>query len=825
MLSRLTAALPLFLLASLAPACGDDNRAPSLTLVLDQQVIVGDTLRLPLTAGDPDGDRLDFSVEGLPKTAQVTPRAAAEAVLVWSPLITDTQPGGRRYEVVVKVDDSRGGTARQTFGVVVYPTFGVPAFTLPAGVVVNLGQQDDLELLIEVKDDDSTDVAIDMREAPEGAKLQPADRKTAHFFWRPDDAQRKVAVHRAIFTATDESHAPVTHVLTIVLLNAEKQSGCEGQPPTVSHAAPPDQSLSGPLELTVSAIDAQSQVQSLTLRWTRGDPAGTYAAAALQRVTQNGPDWRVALDQGTLGAIPSGGALVHYYLVATDNDDPTGVACDQSTRFPKTGYLSAAVYPSGTSSATCIDDDAEPDDAPSQVGTFKAGTYPGRRLCGQAPDLLGVDAPAGTTVVAALGWNPAESAPSLALVDQGGLSLAEAQLVEPGRLQLKHDRADEAPVWLEIRGQPGLRLSYTIELSIDATRCEDDLAEPDSGPGQARPLAIGVPVSQKICSGDSDFFRVSAPAGQRLHFAAAFDHRYGDLDLELRGPDGVTVLASSASEKSLEELEWTADGASDLIVRVHGVEGATNSYTLVVDQATSSGCQSDGLGANASADDAAVLFQGVYEGFHACAAAADWFAVDLNGGETLSALALADGSERVGLRAYRDPGAAPIAVGDPDGSGFAEMSITALGPERLYYEIYSTSGADAGYALLQEVVDPPGDCQPDRMEPNAEGAAVAIEPGVHTWLRMCGGTDTDAFAIEVPAFTNLVAFTVHEVGTAYSDLELRSPSGALLLSETDLGDGPYLEQLIEQAGTYTLILRPFDVPTSGLGYDLAIFLD
>ena len=108
--------------------------------------------------------------------------------------------------------------------------------------------------------------------------------------------------------------------------------------------------------------------------------------------------------------------------------------------------------------------------------------------------------------------------------------------------------------------------------------------------------------------------------------------------VELRASDGVTVLATSASEKSLEEIEWTAETPTELVVRVHGVEGATNAYTLLVDESSSVGCQSDGLGDNAAAADAVLLFQGVYEGFHACGAAADWFAVDLNGGETLSVL-------------------------------------------------------------------------------------------------------------------------------------------------------------------------------------------
>lgn len=815
------------LIGCLQASCSDDNTAPSLALVLDQQVVVGETLRLVLSANDPDGDRLDFSVGGLPKTAQVTPRAANEAVVVWSPLITDTQPGGRRYEVDVTVDDSRGGSSRQSIGVVVYPTFGIPAFTLPAGVVLNLGQQDDLELLIEVKDDDSTEVTIDLLEAPTDAKLQRADKKVAHFFWRPDDEQRKVAVHRAIFSARDESHEPVTHVLTIVLLNAEKQSGCEGGPPTVAHSQPSDQNMAsggGALELSASASDAQSQVQSLTLHWTRSDPNGTYAAAVFERVSTNSPDWRVVLDGGVLGGIPGAGTLVHYYLTATDNDDPTGVACDQSTRYPKTGFFTAALYPSGTSFDTCVDDLGEPDDDPAQAPSLKPGIYAGRRLCGDARDLAAVDAPAGTTVVAAITWSAAEGDPSLALIDESGTTLATGNLAGPGRLQLVHDRSDERAIWLEVIGSPGMRASYAIELTVEATRCEDDGAEPDSSPGQARPLSFGVAANQKVCAGDSDFFRIGVSGGQRVHLGAAFDHRYGDLDMELRAADGVTVLATAASEKSLEEIEWTAESTGDLVVRIYGVEGANNSYTLTVDEAANAGCQSDGLGDNASAAGAAVLYQGVYEGFHVCSDASDWFAVDLNGGETFTVLALGSGDDRVSLRAYRDPGAGPIASGEPDGDGFVELSVIAEGPERLYYEVSSQSPS-ATYDILQEVVDPPGDCRPDRLEPNAVGAPVPIGEGVHTWLRSCGSFDDDAYALEIPAFTNLIAFTVHATGTAYTDLELLGSNGAILFSETDLGDGAYLEQIIEQAGTYTLVVRPFDVDAGGLGYDLGLFLD
>jgi len=805
-------------------ACDDDNRAPALALVLDQQVVVGDTLRLVLTAEDPDGDRVAFDVDGLPDAAQLAPRSKSEAVVVWSPLITDTQPGGRRYEVDVTASDGRGGVARQTVGVVVYPTFGVPTFNLPAGIVVNLATDDDLALLVEVKDDDSTDLTVEMTEGPEGAKLQRADAKSAYFYWKPDDIQRGVAVHRAIFSARDESHAPVTHVLTLVLLNAEKQSGCEGTPPNVAHPTPPDTTLDGPLVLTANATDAQSQVQSLAVHWTR-DPDSTFAAASFRRDEPNGATWTASLD---VGGVPTGGALVYYYLTATDNDDPTGIACDRSGRYPKTGYYTVAVYPSGTSSATCIDDGAEPDGLTSQAPALKAGTYPGRRLCKDDLDLVGIDAPPGTRVVASVSWNPSHGELMARLVDEAGATLVNAIEVGEGLVTARYEPPPEssAPLWLEVGALSiGSRVSYTIELAVEDARCTDDAAEGDSSPTSAKPIALGQSVDQKICPGDSDFFALPVQGGGAIDLTLTFDHRYGDLDLELRGDDGVTVLALSESESSIETITHRPTNSGTLYIRVYGFENASNAYTLEVDTSSGAGCTSDGLGQNATPATAATLFQGVYEGFVTCESTPDWFTLEVNGGESVDVLVLSDGSS-LELSLYEDPTGAPVGSSATDAGGFADVTWSRVGPGRLYYKVAPVPGTAAGtYSVLQEITDPGGACAPDRKEPNAQGSPVPIVEGVHTWLRLCGADDVDAFTIDLPAFAKLLVLTAHASGEQYTDVEVLGPNGQKLWESTDFGEGAYLEEVAELAGRYTILVRPFDVRPAGLGYDLGIYVD
>ncbi|MFO0748570.1 MAG: hypothetical protein U1F43_23335 [Myxococcota bacterium] len=803
--------------------CADDNRAPALGLVLDQQVVVGDTLRLIVSAEDPDGDRVSFDVSGLPKSAQLTPRSKSEAVVVWSPLITDTQPGGRRYDVVVKADDGRGGSARQAFGVVVYPTFGVPTFNLPAGVVLNLAEQDDIALLVEVKDDDSTDVTLEMTEGPDGAKLQRADSKTSYFYWKPDDLQRTVAVHRAIFRATDESHAPVSHTLTIVLLNAEKQSGCEGTPPTVVHQPPADQTLDGPLVLTATATDAQSQVEAMVLHWTRGDPAGNYATQAFARSDPQSDDWSASVD---LGGLPGDGALVYYYLTASDNDDPTGIACDREGRYPKVGFFTAAVYPDGTPTTTCADDLAEPDSDIVAAPTLAAGTYAGRRICGEDVDYAKVTAPGGTTIAAAVSWNPRGGDLALRLVDADGQTVAGAEDAGEGRLTLRHDLAADASqdLYIEVTTvNIGVRIAYTLELAVEETRCSDDGAEGDSSPDTAKPIAIGQSVDQKICPGDADFFVVNASPGAAFHAELTFDHRYGDLDLELLDGDGSTVLAQSATEQSIEALDFAPTAAGPLYLRVYGVEGATNGYALALSASSGVGCTADGLGQNTSPATASTLFEGVYEGFVTCGDAPDWFVLEVNGGETVDVLALSQATP-VRLELYEDPNASAVATGAPDAEGYSEVTWTRATAGKLWYTTEPASGDAATYELLQDITDPAGACQDDRLEPNAASQPVPIETGVTTWLRLCGMADSDAFTIDVQAFSTLAVLTAHSAGSQYTDLEVLAPTGEKLWDATDFGDGAYIEEVAEVAGKYTIIVRPFDVETS-LGYDLAVFLD
>ncbi|MEZ4866052.1 MAG: putative Ig domain-containing protein [Caldilineaceae bacterium] len=84
------------------PAPPQPNRAPTLANPGDQSNLVGDTVALPLSANDPDGDSLTFAASGLPAGLTIH---AGTGVIAGTPLTAGV------YAVTVTVDDGRGGGA------------------------------------------------------------------------------------------------------------------------------------------------------------------------------------------------------------------------------------------------------------------------------------------------------------------------------------------------------------------------------------------------------------------------------------------------------------------------------------------------------------------------------------------------------------------------------------------------------------------------------------------------------------------------------------------------------------------------------------------
>lgn len=814
---RRISAIAAFACLGAIASCQDANHPPSLVLVANQFVLVGQRMEIPLIGADADGDTLAFAVEGLPEAATITPTGPITATLTWSPSITDTQPGGTLLSARAIARDGHGGEASQDFTVSVFPVFGTPTFDLPAGIALNLARQDALDLPVRVKDEDSTSVTLSVIEAPEGAVLSRSGAKSAILFWRPDPAQREQTVHRIILGAEDGDHGLITHTLLVVLLNADEGAGCAGTPPRLEHVPPADVFLGeGPIRFEATVTDAESTVASVTVGFTLGDPTAGLETLVMTREAEGSSRFQATLAPE---ALPAQGALLRYRVLARDNDDPVGVDCDQKARAPKTGWYAIAAYPPGADPAACLDDGAEPDDGAEDAPLLGTGSYPNRRLCPADPDAVRVPVAAGERLTVTLTRAPSHGSPRLTLTDELGEVVDEDTGDGPG-LRVVDPRGVPGTRLLTVTpGEGDGGLSYDLEIALASAPCVDDPLEPDDSPAEAVPMTPGVLTGGVLCAGDEDWYRFSLAAGERLEATLDHDAKLGDLDLELRDPTSGALLEAAGTLASLETLRFVATTARAVALGVVGYQGAGNAYRLetTVTQVGAS-CEDDILGPHATAAQAVALMSGLFEHLSVCPDAPDWFAVELNGGETVTVLAESEGST-LDVDILTAPTGEPAASSTAAPGELAEASLVAPGPGRLWYRV--SASAPTGYTLLQDITDPDGPCQPDRFEPNdTAAAATPLGPGVQTQLRLCG-EDVDAFRLTLDAFDVLTVLTAH-VDDGYTDLTLLDPTGEPLDSAYDLGLGVDLEILTPEPGDYTLVISPFE--TERVAYDLSIVI-
>jgi hypothetical protein len=110
------------------------NTAPTIDAVSDQTVVTGETVTVPVTASDADGDSLTLSKTGGPSFVTLTDNGDGTGSLEVAPTSADAGT----YTVEVTADDGNGGTATESFQLTVDT-----ATTTTSGTVlhrVNVGE-------------------------------------------------------------------------------------------------------------------------------------------------------------------------------------------------------------------------------------------------------------------------------------------------------------------------------------------------------------------------------------------------------------------------------------------------------------------------------------------------------------------------------------------------------------------------------------------------------------------------------------------------------------------------------------------------------------
>ncbi len=144
---------------------GNANRAPTLNNVSNRTVTEGSSLSFNLSASDPDGDQLTYSMSGAPSGAILVGNKFS-----YSPSYNVVTSGGSRsFTVKFTVSDGRGGSASKNMTLTVNNKNRAPSINSISAKTVTEGGQ--LRFGIAASDPDGDSLTYSLSGAPAGASM------------------------------------------------------------------------------------------------------------------------------------------------------------------------------------------------------------------------------------------------------------------------------------------------------------------------------------------------------------------------------------------------------------------------------------------------------------------------------------------------------------------------------------------------------------------------------------------------------------------------------------------------------------------------------
>ena len=581
-------------------ACSEDSRPPRLEAVDDQVAAVGTELVVTLRATDPDGDALtyDFAAEldGIDERADIALRPDGTAVFRFTPLGADvgvwpfdfTASDGVHTDTVTATIDIRTaieGTA---------PLFREP---LGSGTTLDLGTADCLDLDVVVEDQDDAAVMIGQAEPLiEDAVLQQNTGLTAQWQWCPNKDQLAQDRFPLTLFADDGENEPTLKNYLIVLRPGDGAE-CPGKGPAIEHE-PADLSTVLDLQFSAEVSDDLGLKGPPLLYYSLEEPREPIDFGELQLVEmelQSG-DMQLGIWTATVpnpvAAEPEGTTVDFYYLISAVDDDDAEGECDHLTDLPDMGAFAIEVHnPGGSGGAEVC--------APCSADV----------QCGGDGDLCIAVGDANHCAAACGGGCDA------------GLTCAEVTSVD------------------------GTTAEQCVPPScgdMPPPDCTDDAFEQNDTRAQAAmqsPLQPDTVEDLVSCEGDEDWFRVTVNEEGTLGGLIGAGDGTADLDLGLYDVGGAEV--ETASTASSDEVIETCVSPGTYYLRVFSSSGGNRDYELLYSfdpEACADVCQDDGFEPDdtpAQANDASLPFSADSRAI--CSGDADYYAVDLNTGDTLVA--------------------------------------------------------------------------------------------------------------------------------------------------------------------------------------------
>ncbi len=209
---------------------------------------------------------------------------------------------------------------------------------------------------------------------------------------------------------------------------------------------------------------------------------------------------------------------------------------------------------------------------------------------------------------------------------------------------------------------------------------------------QAYPLGEGSHQGAAISRDDEDWFTFTPPTGATVRISIEFDHREGDLDMQLFR--GATQVDRSNSTRNTETVDSIFDGTEPISARIFGYEAATGPYSITVlyEGGVDLGDPCDDN--NETMDNAFEIDAGVYNGLRICNSDVDWFRIHATVGAAALSIEFSNAQGNLDLELYRSNGEL---LASSTSNGNQESVASGVGVR--YLKVFGRGGATADYTL------------------------------------------------------------------------------------------------------------------------------
>jgi hypothetical protein len=364
-----------------------------------------------------------------------------------------------------------------------------------------------------------------------------------------------------------------------------------------------------------------------------------------------------------------------------------------------------------------------------------------------------------------------------------------------------------------------------------AVECSQDSLEENDEQAAAAPMPIGTLSGLNICDGDDDWYVLTPAVGEVLSVQAWFSHADGDIDLKLFDTDG-NNLESSASVSDNEQLDHYAASQQDVYLKVSlyvASESAPmeNSYSLDVSSAAPPECTLDPHDPNEEQAMASTITLGHHVDLSVCEYDTDWYVLELQEAEQLSAeLNFSNGEGDIDMSLYDAAGNKLISSATSNDGEQLEYIAEEQGEYKIQVRLYSDAGESYGnsysMALSSSQFAP---CQKDQYAPNASAEEAAeLPPGSYD-LSVCYASQSDYFSMELAGGETVNVQAEFSTEDGDLDISLEDGEGWSLASSSTSGGTEYFSYMAETDGTAYVVVDLFsDAGEIGVDYSLSIWM-